>query len=83
MSSGSVDTPLMKVLSFIPFSSPLAMFARIAMSSVGFPEIAVSVIILIVSVLVIGRLAVLIYRVGILMYGNPPKLNELLKLIRK
>ncbi|MCR4593850.1 MAG: ABC transporter permease [Clostridiales bacterium] len=83
MSSGSVDTPLMKVLSFIPFSSPLAMFARIAMSSVGFWEIAISVIILIVSVAVIGRLAVLIYRIGILMYGKPPKLNELLKLLRK
>ena len=83
MPSGAVDSPLMKVLSYIPFSSPLAMFVRIAMSSVTPYEIAISIAILVVSVIATGYLAVVIYRVGVLMYGKPPKINEILKLLRK
>ncbi len=32
---GSVDSVLMKVCSYIPFTSPIVMFTRIAMSSVS------------------------------------------------
>ena len=35
MSSGEVDNLLMKVCSYIPFTSPMAMFTRIAMSTVA------------------------------------------------
>ncbi len=83
MSSGNVDSPVMKLLSYIPFSSPLAMFVRIAMSSVAGYEIIISIAILLISVIALGHLAVLIYRVGVLMYGKPPKFNEILKIIKK
>nr|MDE5994914.1 ABC transporter permease [Oscillospiraceae bacterium] len=83
ISSGKVDTAVMKVLSYIPFCSPMAMFARIAMSTVKPLHIAISIIILIVSNIAIGYVAVLIYRMGILMYGKPPKITQVLKQLKK
>lgn len=83
LASGSVDNTLMKVCSYIPFTSPMAMFTRIAMSTVPGHEILASVLILIVSVGGIGVLAARIYRVGVLLYGNAPKIGSVLRMIRK
>lgn len=75
----SADGVFVKVASFIPFSSPMAMFTRIAMGSVTSTEIAISVAILVVTTVLIGYLAAAIYKIGVLMYGKPPKLNELFR----
>ncbi len=83
MASGNIDTVLMKVCSYIPFTSPMAMFTRICMSVVPWYEIVISIAILAGSVVGIGVLSAKIYRVGVLMYGNPPKLGALLKSIWK
>lgn len=83
MSSGSVDNLLMKICSYIPFTSPMAMFTRIAMSTVAWYEIAISIAILIGSTIGIGVLSAKIYRVGVLMYGTPPKLPTIIKTIWK
>ena len=83
MSSGTVDGMLMKACSYIPFTSPMAMFTRIAMSNVAFYEIAISIGILLVSVIGIGIISAKIYRVGVLLYGTTPKIGSILKAIRK
>lgn len=83
MSSGNVDTLLMKVCSFIPFTSSMAMFTRLAMSTVPMYEVLISIAILMVSVVGIGVVSAKIYRVGVLLYGTPPKLGAILKAIRK
>ena len=83
MSSGNVDSMLMKVCSFIPFTSPMAMFTRIAMSTVPMHEILLSIAILVLCSTGIGVLAAKIYRVGVLLYGTTPKLGAILKAIRK
>ncbi len=83
MSSGNIDSTLMKVCSYIPFTSPMAMFTRICMSVVPWYEIVISIVILAGSVVGIGVLSAKIYRVGVLMYGNPPKIGALLKSIWK
>lgn len=83
LGSGEVDTPLMKVCSYIPFTSPMSMFTRIAMSTVSPLEIGLSVAILAGSVVGIGVLSAKIYRVGVLMYGTPPKIGQLLKMLKK
>lgn len=82
MSSGNVDTVLMKVCSFVPFTSPMAMFTRIAMSSVPFYEIAVSILILVASVAGVGVIAAKIYRVGVLLYGTTPKIRNIIKAVK-
>ena len=83
MSSGNLDNIWMKLCSYIPLTSPMAMFARIAMSTVPPYEIVISIAILIGSVVGIGILAAKIYRVGVLLYGTPPKLRSILKSIWK
>lgn len=83
MSADSVDNLLMRVCSYIPFTSPMAMFTRIAMSTVPIYEIIISVVILIASVIGIGVISAKIYRVGVLLYGTPPKLGAILKAIKK
>ena len=83
MASGAVDNTLMLVCSFIPFTSPVAMFTRIAMSTVPGWQIAVSLAVLVASVAGIGVVSAKIYRVGVLLYGTPPKPAAILKAIRK
>ena len=72
LSSGGIDNPLMFVCSFIPLTSPMAMFARIAMTTVPLWEKAVSVVLLVGGVIAAGFAAAKIYRVGVLMYGTKP-----------
>ncbi len=83
MSSGSVDNTLMMICSYVPFTSPMAMFTRIAMSTVPIYEIVISVAILFGSVVGVGVLSAKIYRVGVLLYGTTPKLGSILKAIRR
>ena len=83
LGSGDFDSILMKACSFIPFTSPMAMFTRIAMSTVPLHEILISIGVLIGSTAAVGVLAAKIYRVGVLMYGTPPKIGALLKALWK
>jgi len=83
MSSGNVDNTLVKVCSYIPFTSPMAMFTRIAMSTVPWYEIAISIVVLIGSTVGIGVISAKIYRVGVLLYGNPPKITAVIKAVWK
>lgn len=75
------EGPLGFWLSIIPFTSPVAMIARIPF---GVPiwEIALSMILLIFSTLLMIYIAAKVYRVGILMYGNKATMKELWKWIR-
>ena len=81
MTGGSIDNLAMKICSYVPFTSPMAMFTRIAMSTVAWYEILISILILVGSVVGIGVLSARIYRVGVLLYGTPPKLTKILKTV--
>lgn len=81
MSSGNVDNTLMMICSFIPFTSPMAMFTRIAMSTVPVYQILLSIGILIVSTIGVGVLSAKIYRVGVLLYGTTPKIGSIIKAV--
>lgn len=82
MSSGNIDNTLLKVCSFIPFTSPMAMFTRICMSTVAWYEIAASIVILVGSTVGIGIVSAKIYRVGVLLYGTTPKIGSIIKAVR-
>lgn len=83
MSSGNIDSGIVKFLSYFPFTAPMAMFARIAMGTANHIEALISIVLLIASIIGVGNLAVAIYRVGILMYGKPPKFNEIIRALKK
>ena len=75
------EGPLGFWLSIIPFTSPVAMIARIPF---GVPawQIAISIFLLIISTLLMIYIAAKVYRVGILMYGNKASAKEIWKWIR-
>ncbi len=75
------EGPLGFWLSIIPFTSPVAMVARIPF---GVPawQIALSIALLVLFTLLMIYLAAKIYRVGILMYGNKASAKEIWKWIR-
>ena len=68
-------------MSMIPFTSPIAMMARIPF---GVPvwQVVLSSVILITTIVLMARLAAKIYRTGILMYGKKVTYSELVKWIR-
>lgn len=82
MSSGDVDNIVMKICSYIPFTSPMAMFTRLAMSTVAPIKIIISIAILIISTIGVGILSSKIYRIGVLLYGTKPNLISLIKSLR-
>ncbi|SIQ23887.1 ABC-2 type transport system permease protein [Chryseobacterium sp. RU37D] len=75
------DGPLGFWLSIIPFTSPVAMIARIPF---GVPawQIVLSITLLLGTTIFMIFVAGKIYRVGILMYGNKATLKELWKWIK-
>jgi ABC-2 type transport system permease protein len=70
------------LVSLFPFTAPLAMFMRTAMSQPPAWQIALSVVILLASTVGIAWIAGRIYRVGILMYGKKPTIPEILRWVR-
>ena len=79
----NIDGVVMKVCSFLPISSYSAMFARVAMGSVEMWEIVVSAILLYASVVGMGIVGGKIFRNSTLRYGNPIKLSNALKDLKK
>nr|WP_294528097.1 ABC transporter permease [uncultured Blautia sp.] len=73
------DGIMVKVASFIPFTSGNAMFIRVAMGSVAAWEVILSGGLLVASCVLSGLLAAKLFRYGTLHYGNPLKLTTALK----
>ena len=71
-----------KVVSFIPFWTPTTMLMRIAIGSVTWWEIALSIVLMIVAVFICTVISARIYRFGVLMYGQKPSMRQLMKLAR-
>jgi ABC-2 type transport system permease protein len=70
------------ILSLIPFFAPILMLMRICVLLPPFSQIAASIGILILTIILLIWVAAKIYRVGILMYGKRPNLREIVKWIR-
>jgi ABC-2 type transport system permease protein len=77
---GTPDAPVARVLSFVPFTSPLVMLTRVLVGNPAPWEVALSVAILIVSIALAITLAARIYRIGVLLYGVRPTLRSVWKL---
>jgi len=68
--------------SIFPFTAPLVMFARIAMETPPWWQIALSIGLMLGAIYAMVLLCGRIYRIGILMYGKKPTLPEIMKWIR-
>jgi len=68
--------------SFFPFTSPVIMIIRSAMTQVPVWQVVLSVIVLLLAVLAISLAAAKVFRVGMLMYGKTASLAEIGKWLR-
>lgn len=64
------DSTMMKVISIVPFSSPMAMFVRYSLTTIPLVEVITSIILLIATTIFMAYIAIKIYRMGTLNYGN-------------
>jgi ABC-2 type transport system permease protein len=76
------DGAFATVLSMVPFLTPLLMFMRIVVLTPPWWQIALSIVVLVASILAVLWIAARIYRVGILMYGKKPTFPELMRWVR-
>ncbi len=82
MTSGNMDSTLIKICTYIPFTSPLALPARFAMSAMQPSELIISILVLLLSTIAIGYLASGVYRLGVLLYGKRPGIKEIYKQLK-
>jgi len=76
------DAPAVVWMSMIPFFAPLLMYARIVIQTPPLWQIALSLLLLIATIIGILILCARIYRIGILIYGKRPTLPEILKWLK-
>ena len=75
-------SPFAVVLSYFPFTSPMVMLIRTLTSDIALWQIALSLLVLALSVAVMVKLAAKIFRVGILMTGKNFTFKEILVWLR-
>jgi len=68
--------------SMFPLTSPVAMLIRMSVSDVPLYQIAVSLIILMVSVYFVIIISARLFRVGLLMYGKRPAIGEIIRYMK-
>lgn len=66
-----------------PFSSPFCMPIRIMMGLASGAEILISILVLIITILIIARVAIKIYSDAILNYGTKLSLRELIRIYKQ
>lgn len=76
------NSTLAIVLSMIPFTSPISMVVRFAITDIPFWEVSLSFLILVGSFIGSIWVASRIYRVGILMYGKKASFADLIRWAR-
>lgn len=78
----SPDSSLSVILSIFPLFAPILMMLRVSVLLPPFIQVGGAIVLLILAVLVMTWLAAKIFRVGILMYGKPPRFAEIVRWLR-
>ena len=76
------DSSLVFWGSMIPFTSPIVMLARIPFGVPGW-ELALSIVLLLITVVACAWMSAKIYKVGILMYGKKSTFKDLWKWLKQ
>lgn len=73
------ESKLVVISSYIPFFSPMLMFLRVGMVDIPAWEVALSIGILVATIIVLAILGAKVYKGGVLMYGRSSSLKDLKK----
>jgi ABC-2 type transport system permease protein len=76
------NSPLWVVLSIVPVTSPIAIMLRLGVTGIAAWELAVSIAVLVLSIILVMFLATRAFRVYLLMYGKRPKWGEITRALR-
>ena len=76
------NNPIWVVLSVFPITAPVTTMLRLGVSGVPAWQLALSLLVLALSILVALYLAIKVFRIYLLMYGKRPKLGEIIRSIR-
>ncbi|MCZ6789406.1 MAG: ABC transporter permease, partial [Chloroflexi bacterium] len=75
--------PIVKLLTVFPVTSPVVVMERLAVSSIGFWEIALSLGVLALSVIAAMNIVTRVFRTYLLSYGKSPGLRELVRTLAR
>jgi ABC-2 type transport system permease protein len=78
----SPNSTAVAIYSQIPLLAPFVMFTRIAVTDVPAWQVVVSLAVNVAAAAALAWLAGKVYRVGLLLYGRPPSLAQILKILR-
>ena len=78
----SPESPLVRVMSYIPFFSPYLVLARMGTGSTAPLEVIAAVVILAISVPLALWFAARLYAAGVLMYGQRPSVKLMWRVLR-
>jgi len=76
---GQPDSTISVIASLVPIFTPMVMFMRICVETPPAWQIALSIALSIGAIWLILRGAAKVFRIGILMYGKPPTIPEILR----
>ncbi len=76
------NAEFIRIVSFVPFFTPMVMFIRVALGNTDLWEFLVGVVVVALSSYLLTWLAARIYRVGVLLYGKRPSVREIVRLLR-
>lgn len=77
-----IDSPLVVIMSFIPFFSPYLMLARLGQAAATPLDVGIAVVLLIVFIPIALGVAARLYRSGVLMYGQRPTPRTLFRALK-
>jgi ABC-2 type transport system permease protein len=76
------DATWVRVLSYVPFWSPSLILMRLAVGTVAWWEIVLTLALMLLTILVDIWFAARLYRLGVLLYGQRPGLGQLVHVLR-
>ncbi len=77
------DSELVKVLTYIPLTTPAVMLLKLNIKLVPLQELIITVSVLLFSIILIVYITARIFRIGILSYGKAPNVKQLIQWIKE
>jgi len=72
-----------RILTFFPFTAPITVILRLGVTDIPLWELAVSIGLMILTIMGMLWLAAKIFRIFLLMYGKTPRLGEVVRYLRQ
>jgi ABC-2 type transport system permease protein len=76
------DSPIWSVLTIFPVTAPIAVMLRLGVTGIAAWELAASLAVLVLSIILVMFLAIRAFRVYLLMYGKRPSWGEIIQNLR-